>query len=143
MYTLSLVCAVFTRAFFHSCAFSKSNIYLIAMAERPKLPLNLYWFDWCIFWLVHILLGPPQKKHKPRTRCTWSQNWFQSISYKELSLILQRIQSLTYHAHSTRCIPKLLVSVQTTYHIHQAANFYSNLTNKIILSSWSTLILRP
>ena len=65
-YTNSLVLAVFTHATIHLCAFWKSNIYLIAMPKGPTWPLLLYCFNWCVFWLVRILLGP-KKKHKPRT----------------------------------------------------------------------------
>ena len=63
-YTLSLVRAVFTRAFLHSCAFSKSNIYLIATPESAHMAPILYWFHWCVPWLVRILLSPKKSTNQ-------------------------------------------------------------------------------
>ena len=60
----------FTRAFLHSCAFWKSNIYLIAIPKESAWPLVLcthivltgVCFGSCAFCLV-------PKKHEPRTWC--------------------------------------------------------------------------
>ena len=63
-YINSLVHAVFTREFLHLCAFSKSNIYLIATPKGPTWPLVLHCFNWCVFWFVRILLGPKKSTNQ-------------------------------------------------------------------------------